>query len=589
MIFYWLNCEVIITLCARQTDMGNRYRYGKIKILKPDEEKTKAALIEELKQLRSRADHLQEKVVELQQTLDSRQRGADSQQPAVRPACSHLVGATEALRLQQVIIDNSPAFLFRRTAGDDPRLVYVSPNISRLGYDADDFLSGKIKFGDIVHPDDSERIIDEIRAFTDQDVEEYTQTYRIVTRNGDVRWVEDKTSVVWDSEGRKTHHQGILMDISDLKQTEEKLRKSEEKFRRIVETTGEGFLMMDENLKVLDVNDAYCSMLGFRREDLLGRSPMEWATPEFKNFMITNRERMLAKEHRRFEGSLVAKDGRVVPVLVTGNTLTDTSGLKLGNVAFVTDLTEQKRTLELAGQVQKSLIPGTAPRIAGFDIAGRSDPCDEVGGDYFDFLFGPEFSSESLKVVVGDISGHGVDAALLMTTARALIRSRATHPGTASQIVSAMNRDLVIDMQETGHFMTLFLMDIDPRRGSARWVRAGHEPALIYHPDSGKFDSLVGVGLPLGIDENFAYTEYPMSRLPPGTIIVMGTDGIWEATDSAGACYGKSQFKGIIQDLARQSSAEIVNGVFTEVHNYTRGLPPKDDITLVVIKIEPDR
>jgi sigma-B regulation protein RsbU (phosphoserine phosphatase) len=151
-----------------------------------------------------------------------------------------------------------------------------------------------------------------------------------------------------------------------------------------------------------------------------------------------------------------------------------------------------------------------------------------------------------------------------------------------------MNRDLAVDMHETGHFMTLFLMDIDPRVGSARWVRAGHEPALIYNPDRGKFESLVGEGLPLGIDKNFSYAEYPMDRLPPGAIIVLGTDGIWEATDSAGTCYGKSQFRKIIQDLARRSSDEIVNEVFKEVQNYSSGLPPKDDITLVVIKIEAD-
>lgn len=556
--------------------------------MKPDKQKTKTELIEELNRLRPHADGLEQKIAELQKDLDAAVCKSESETPEDKPACSRLVGTNEALKLQQVIIDNSPAFLFRRRAGDDPRLIYVSPNISRLGYDADDFLSERISFREIVHPDDFERVREEIEAYTDQDVEEYTQTYRVFTKDGDVRWVEDKTSVVRDAEGRKTHHQGIVMDITELKETEEELRKSEEKFRRIVETAGEGFLLMDEDLKILEVNDAYCAMLGYKREELAGRSPMEWATPEFRRFMIANRERMLAKEYRRFEGSLLASDGRIVPILVNGNTLRDSRGRKMGNVAFVTDLTEQKKALELAGQVQRSLIPGTAPKIAGFDIAGRSDPCDEVGGDYFDFLFGPEFSSETLKVVVGDISGHGVDAALLMTTARALIRSRATHPGTPSQIVSAMNRDLAVDMQETGHFMTLFLMDIDPRRGSARWVRAGHEPALIYNPESGKFESLMGEGLPLGIDGNVTYNEYPLNQLTPGGIIVMGTDGIWEATDSAGNCYGKSQFKEIIQDLARKTSDEIVNGVFTEVQNYTRGLPPKDDITLVVIKIEPE-
>jgi sigma-B regulation protein RsbU (phosphoserine phosphatase) len=303
--------------------------------------------------------------------------------------------------------------------------------------------------------------------------------------------------------------------------------------------------------------------------------------------MIINRERMLAEEHRRFEGALIARDGRKVPILVNGSTLRDAGGKKMGNVAFVTDLTEQKKALALAGQVQRSMTPARPPGIEGLDITGRSDPCEEVGGDYFDFLFGPGFSSEALKVVVGDISGHGVDAALLMTTARAVIRSRAAFSGSPAQLVSAMNRDLAFDMQRTGHFMTLFMLDFDLSRGSARWVRAGHEPALIYRPEQGTFESLFGEGLPLGIDEKFAYTEYPLDQLPSGSILAIGTDGIWEATDAGGTCFGKAQFRQIIQDLAHHDSNHIVNSVFDELKNHTRGIPPRDDITLVVIKIEP--
>jgi sigma-B regulation protein RsbU (phosphoserine phosphatase) len=344
---------------------------------------------------------------------------------------------TQALQLAQVIIDNSPVILFRRLAGEEPRLVYVSTNISRFGYSADEFLSGKLKFKDIVHPMDAERTIKEIADFTDRDVEEYTQYYRIVTRDGQIRWLEDRTSVVRDADGRKTHHQGIVVDITERKLAEIELRRSEEKFRRIVETAGEGFIMMDENLTILDVNDAYCRMLGFPRPDILGKSPLDLASPEFREFMVANRDRLLAMDYRTFEGTLIARDGRRVPVLMHGNTLRSDEGTKIGNVAFVTDLTEQKKALALAGKVQKSLTPGTAPRIEGLDIAGRSAPCEEVGGDYYDFLFGPDYPANSLKIVIGDIAGHGVDAALLMTSARAFIRMRAAQPGRPAEVVHA--------------------------------------------------------------------------------------------------------------------------------------------------------
>ena len=491
---------------------------------------------------------------------------------------------TEALRMAQVIIDKSPVILFRRLAGDDPRLIYVSENISRFGYSADRFLSGQIVFKDIVHPDDSERTIAEIKEYARKNVEEYTQFYRIVTSKGDIRWVEDQTTVVRDAAGNKRYNQGIVIDITERRLAEEELRKSEEKFRRIVETTGEGFLMMDDDLKIQYANDAYCRMLGYQPKDILGKTPFDLATKQFSEFMSLNRERILARDYRKFEGSLVARDGRVVPVLIHGNTLRDSQGIKMGNVAFVADLTEQKKALALAGNVQRSLIPQAAPKIEGLDVAGRSVSCEEVGGDYFDFLFGPEYSTEKLQVVIGDVSGHGVDAALLMTSARAFIRTRAAQPGRPSQVVSQMNRDLALDMGDSGHFMTLFFIEIDPRHGTAHWVRAGHEPALMYKPAEDRFEELVGLGLPLGVDKNFGYTDYEIEDLSAGTIIALGTDGIWEASDAGGHAFGKERFRQIVRASAKENSAAILQNVFDEVNHFSKGLPPNDDITLVVIK-----
>ncbi len=545
--------------------------------MKPDSEKSKDELIQELQEFRRRAAAVENKRLEfkLKRHDQSRPESGDFSQRDQ---------TTEALRMAQVIIDKSPVILFRRLAGDDPRLIYVSENISRFGYSADRFLRGQTAFRDIVHPDDSERTIAEIKEYARKNVEEYTQFYRIVTREGDVRWVEDQTTVVRDAAGKKRYNQGIVIDITERRLAEEELRKSEEKFRRIVETTGEGFLMMDDDLKIQYANDAYCRMLGYQPKDILGKTPLDLATTQFSEFMSLNRERILARDYRKFEGSLVARDGRVVPVLIHGNTLRDSQGIKMGNVAFVADLTEQKKALALAGKVQRSLIPQAAPKIAGLDVAGRSVSCEEVGGDYFDFLFGPEYSTEKLQVVIGDVSGHGVDAALLMTSARAFIRTRAAQTGRPSQVVSQMNRDLAWDMGDSGHFMTLFFIEIDPRHGTAQWVRAGHEPALMYKPEEDRFEELVGLGLPLGVDKSFGYTDYEIEDLSAGTIIALGTDGIWEASDAGGHAFGKERFRHIVRASAKENSAAILQNVFDEVNRFSKGLPPYDDITLVVIK-----
>jgi sigma-B regulation protein RsbU (phosphoserine phosphatase) len=528
--------------------------------------------------LQTRLEALEKAYVALQTDCHSKTR-------KLQLECSLQEKTLQDLEMARVIIEKSPVILFRRLPGNDPRVVYVSENVTRYGYSPDDFTSGRLLFTDIVHPEDRQRILREIRYYEENDVDTYTQTLRFITRGGETRWVEDQTSVVRDESGRKRYYQGVVVDVTQRRLAEERHRKSEAKFRRIVETTGEGFLMMDDSLVIVDVNDAFCRMLGYTRAEVIGKRPFDLATEEFRAFMSARHEQLLSMDYRRTECALQTKSGRVVPVLIHGNTLRDDDGHQMGNIAFVTDLTEQKKALALAGKVQRSLIPRNAPHIEGLDIAGRSDSCDEVGGDYFDYLQDDANEPHRLKAVVGDISGHGVDAALLMTTARAFIRSRAAQEAAPGRAVTLMNRDLCLDMEDTGHFMTLFYMDIEPAARRARWVRAGHEPAQVYDPHQDHFDELLGGGLPLGVKESFVYSDYMLDDLKPGTIIALGTDGIWETRDPAGHFFGKKRFRDVLRENASRSAEEILTAVFAAVHRFSRGIPAEDDITLVIVKV----
>jgi sigma-B regulation protein RsbU (phosphoserine phosphatase) len=557
--------------------------------MKSDHEKTKDELLEELTVLRQRAakaDELQIYLEEYEKSYQDLQTRFEERTKELEQECFGRDQTEEALRMAEVIIDNSPAILFRRVAGEDPRLVYVSDNVRQIGYTAEEFLGGRVHFKDIVHPDDKERVGTEIRGYAQKDVEEYTQVYRMFTKKGEIRWVEDQTTVVRDAEGVKTHNQGILVDITERKLAEDELRKSEEKFRRIVETAGEGFLLMDEDLVIVDVNDAYCNMLGYTREEVLGKTPLDLATEEFKQFMLANRDVILAEEYREFEGSSVAKDGRHVPILIHGSTLRDDQGNVIGNMAFITDMTEHKKALALAGEVQKSLLPQDKPLVQGLDIAGKNVSCDEIGGDYFDFLWKRDSKKGPFSVVVGDISGHGVDSALLMTSARAFLRMRASQPGTISEIITAMNRHLTHDVLETGRFMTLFYMTIDPEKNRIDWVRAGHDPAIFYDPSRDEFEELRGSGVALGVNEAFDYEENFRSGLADGQVFAIGTDGIWEAVNSKGEMFGKERFRGIIRSHAKAGASDILNAVYSELSQFTQGRKSEDDITLVIIKVD---
>jgi PAS domain S-box-containing protein len=366
---------------------------------------------------------------------------------------------------------------------------------------------------------------------------------------------------------------------------EQEIQMREEKYRRIVETAGEGFLLMDQNFIINDVNAAFCKLCGFSRSEIIGKAPFDFLNQNFKAYFLPDGRKNSGEHYRRFEDTVVSKDGRHIPIFVHGSTLRDDRGSVIGNMAFITDMTEHKKSLALAGEIQNSLLPRTSPQIPGLDIAAKNISCDEIGGDYFDFLSDLPCANSHFDVVVGDVTGHGVDAALLMTTARAFLRMRASQCGLISQIITEMNRHFTLDILDTGRFMTLFYMSIDPENRNLQWIRAGHDPAILYKPDEDIFEELKGEGLALGVDEKFLYEENLKTGLAPGQIIAIGTDGIWETFNQQGEMFGKHRFREIIREHAHLSAKEILSAVYEALDAFTAGLKKDDDVTLVVIKM----
>jgi sigma-B regulation protein RsbU (phosphoserine phosphatase) len=247
---------------------------------------------------------------------------------------------------------------------------------------------------------------------------------------------------------------------------------------------------------------------------------------------------------------------------------------------------KMRQSMELAREVQQNLLPRGAPQQKGLDIAGRSIYCDQTGGDYFDFMeVGPP-GDNTIGLVVGDVSGHGVPAALLMATARALMRQRSLLPGGPAQVINDVNMHLSRDVEDSGQFMTLFYLVIDPVHRSLQWVRAGHEPAVLYDPFRDVFEELRGSGVALGIDENWKYREEGRSGLLSGQVILIGTDGICESRNSEGRMFGKEALLDLIRKNAAASAEEILGAIIDSVKHFQQDIEPEDDITLVVAKIQ---
>ena len=241
-------------------------------------------------------------------------------------------------------------------------------------------------------------------------------------------------------------------------------------------------------------------------------------------------------------------------------------------------------SLELAQEVQQNLLPGQIPSPKGYDIGAMSEYCDETGGDYYDFIVPEGAPSGAWGIVLGDVAGHGISSALLMATARAFFRQRALQGGNPSDVVSDVNQLLCQDIADSGQFMTLFYIVVDPHHKSIQWVRAGHDPGCLFDPHRDTWVELKGPGIPLGVQADWRYEQQLIDGFGSGQVLILGTDGIWEARNAAGAFYGKQRLEDLVRSHARRPSQEIVRRVFEDHKAFRGGTSPDDDITLLVVK-----
>jgi sigma-B regulation protein RsbU (phosphoserine phosphatase) len=181
-------------------------------------------------------------------------------------------------------------------------------------------------------------------------------------------------------------------------------------------------------------------------------------------------------------------------------------------------------------------------------------------------------------------NGYHRHLSVAMTTARALLRQRTSRSGELDQVVADVNLQLTRDVEESGRFMTLFICEIDRDNQIIHWVNAGHDPAMIYDRESGKFEELTGHALPLGVSETAAYQKFE-KKIVPGQIVMVGTDGIWEAQNPTGEMFGKERFMAIIRENADQPAKDITQAVIKQVNRFCHPLEKADDVTLVVAKI----
>ncbi len=259
------------------------------------------------------------------------------------------------------------------------------------------------------------------------------------------------------------------------------------------------------------------------------------------------------------------------------------AAIAIDNAQLIDHYLEKQRiqaALNVAREIQLALLPKSAPSIAGLDVAAMTVACDETGGDYYDFF---AVDDDHLGIAIGDVVGHGVGAALLMATARATLRAFIQSYDDIRQIFEKLNFLLEKDM-EAGRFMTMFYGVLNHRTREIRYVSAGHDAPIVLHVATGAVEHLESTALPLGMLPDVSFMEMGHARLEPGDLVILMTDGVWEAMDAHYESFGKERVIEIMRSHARRSSQEVVDALYEAVNAWTRGSEQRDDITLLCVK-----
>jgi sigma-B regulation protein RsbU (phosphoserine phosphatase) len=256
--------------------------------------------------------------------------------------------------------------------------------------------------------------------------------------------------------------------------------------------------------------------------------------------------------------------------------------------AMTADLRDRMRlrsSLALAQEVQQNLLPSGTPDISALDIAAHATYCDETGGDYYDFLRVSGQPDTTATIVVGDVVGHGMAAAMLMATARGILLSRCRTPGNLADLLNHLNNQLV-DATGGDRFMTMLMMSVDADRREMRWASAGHEAPFVYDPAEDRFHELNGSNLSLGLKKKADYEEHIFEEVKAGQIYLAASDGLWEAFNQNKEMFGKDRVRNLIRRFADLTAAEICDRINEDLFNFLADTSLDDDLTFVVVKVK---
>jgi PAS domain S-box-containing protein len=375
-------------------------------------------------------------------------------------------------------------------------------------------------------------------------------------------------------------------DISVRDQARQQI-KIFERLATAVEQTADSVVITNEKGIIEYVNPAFEETTGYRRHEVLGKTPGILKSGEHDaEFYRQLWSEILAG--RPFRGTITnrKKTGELYRVQQTITPIKSQEGAITHFVSVLKDITEllkmkeQEANLRLAREVQQRFYRATAA-VPGYDIAGAAFPADETGGDYYDFIPLPD---GCLCIAIGDVSGHGVGAALVMAETRAYVRAFAASGSPVDEIMTRLNAALAQDLHN-GRFVTLLLCCLDPRTRTVTYASAGHDPGYLLHP-SADFACILGAtGPPLGLLPKTRYTLGRVDLMDSGQFLVLMTDGITDAASPDGTVFDQARAIDYVRKHRHDSAAAIATGLCDASKAFIGDQRLQDDMATVILKV----
>jgi PAS domain S-box-containing protein len=388
--------------------------------------------------------------------------------------------------------------------------------------------------------------------------------------------------------GKQIGDYAIYRDIRERKRAEEEILVQKAYHERLFNSAPEAIVLHDNDDVVVNVNDEFTRLFGYSREEAIGRPINELvASREFQDEAATLSSQVIHGKRVEVDSRRRRKDGTLVDVSILGAPIFH-GDTQMGVYAIYRDITERKKAEEarlraseearMARHIQMNLLPKSNPDVAGYEIAGKNIPALNVGGDYFDFIW---LDEHRLAIAIGDVSGNGLAASLVMANLQATIRSQALIGVDPKECLERANK-LLFRSTDARTFVSLFYGTLDVQKHTLCYASAGQDMPILFSAGARPV-TLQTRGIVLGVKEDASYEKGEISLSPDDRLLIY-TDGICEAMNERMEEFGEERLSEIVQRNDQAPVAELVETILAAVNDHVGNAAGSDDMTLILLR-----